>query len=88
VLEDTTGAGALAWASTGDVTGPVSLTATALPRFADNTGKALSSSGVFVDASNSLNGVAIPVRVSKTYVDSSIAGLKCKSPVRVATTGG
>ncbi len=102
VLKDTTGAGALAWADAGDVAGPSSSTATALPRFADNTGKVLAASGVLLDASNNLTGVAritvsdtatgiaTPVGVSdaasKAYVDSATSGLKWKSPVRVATT--
>jgi hypothetical protein len=49
-LQSADGTGALAWSATGDLSGPASATATALPRFADSTGKTLANSGLLVDS--------------------------------------
>ncbi len=49
------------WAApvgTGNVTGPVSSTATAVPRYTDTTGTSLLSSSVLIDGSNNVSGVA------------------------------
>ena len=87
---------------TGDVLGPTSSTDTALVRFSGTTGKTIQNSGVLVDASNNITGpvnitvsglitglvspTAAADATNKAYVDNAIAGLRWKSPVRVATT--
>ena len=52
------GAGTWITAGTGDVVGPGSATDNALPRFNGTTGKLLQNSGVIVDDSNNVSGIA------------------------------
>ena len=101
-LRSTDGAGALAWDTAGDASGPAGASANSVARFDGTTGKLLRNSLVSISDAGDVSGVAqltvtgqvtglpTPVAASnatnKAYVDNAIAGLRWKEPANVTTT--
>jgi hypothetical protein len=89
-------------AATGDVIGPASVAANTVALYNGATGKLIKDSVVAINSAGDVTGVATLTVTSKvtglasptdssdatnkSYVDSAIAGLKWKAPVRVAVT--